>query len=161
MKCPENVLEIHLDRLEEECQSLPKLLFLWGDKLAQAKRDARNAKNYLKLLAANMAKEIRENPKDFGLEKITEAALEQTVLVQEQYAQALADHSEAEHEEDVLLAFVIALKEKGEQIGNMTKLHGQMYWSKPDTSGLKEEERQQATKASKPDMGMRKPKTSK
>jgi hypothetical protein len=134
-KPDERVLDISLDKLEEDCQRQPQLLFIWGTKLAQVKKDAKVAKNNLKMTAAKLDKEIRADPDSKGLEKITEKAVELCILDQPEYQDAQAILLEAEYEEDVLQAFVSALYDKSGELEKLIKLHGQMYWSKPDTSG--------------------------
>lgn len=128
---PGNLLMIHQDRLEDDCTQQPQLTFVYGQQLADATRKAKLAKNRLKLVEAELSLDARSDPTAYNLSKITEDALKAVVIVHPEYKHAQQALIDAEHEEEVLRAFIYALNDRKEQLGNMTKLHGQMYWSKP------------------------------
>ena len=127
----EELLVIHENALEKDCQALPRRTFQWGQKLAQARRRVKEVKNSLKLIFAEIAMDIRNNHLDYGLEKVTEGGIEQTVLLQPSYQSLQSRLVEAEFEEDVLDAFLKSLQDHKKELENMVQLHGQMYWSKP------------------------------
>ena len=127
-------LEIHLNKLEVDCQELPQQIYHWGVELAKASKRVKELKNSLKLNYADTASHIRRNPAAYGLDKITEGAIDQCVLRDSTYQHIQNQVIEAEYDEDVLEAFVKGgLADKKSELENMVKLHGQMYWSKPVT----------------------------
>lgn len=128
-----DLLAIDLNRLEECCQEQPQLMFLWGTQLAEARKAVKSAKNKVKLRAAKLDSEIRANPTDFGFERPTEKAVEYTITKDTEYQEELKDLIQLEYEEDVLDIFFKTLIDRRGELENLTKLFGQMYWSKPNT----------------------------
>lgn len=128
-----NLLDIHKDRLEDDAAENPKLMWDWGSELAEAKATASTAENKLKLEYARLEMQVRSDPVGCGLEKITDASVKAWVLMQVEYTNQQEMLVQAEYDRDRLQAFVNAVHERGEQIGTMSKLHGQQYWSKPRT----------------------------
>lgn len=128
------LLEIHENALEKDCTDHPRKVFLWGQELARIRKETKLAKHNLKLMSAQLNRDIRQNPIHFGLEKTTEAAIEATIIGEATYQAAQTDLIDAEYEEEVLEAFVEALRDYKDELRNMVLLHGQQYWSKPDTT---------------------------
>jgi hypothetical protein len=145
MKEPDiNVLAIRLDRLEEDCASQPQLVFLWGKELAAAKKRTAEAHNRMKLVAAEIGSEVRANPGRFGLMKVTEDGVKEAVLQTEDYRVAFDEHLVCEEEENILSAFVEALRDRRQMLTNEVSLHGQMYWAKPSVPTETERKRDMA-----------------
>lgn len=144
-----DLLAINLNRLEDECKDQPQLMFTWGQELAKARRVSKAAKNRMKLAEVAADKAAREDPfATMGIAKTTEPAIKAYVAGDEEYRQCQQDLIDSEYEEDVLAAFVESLRDRREQLGNEVKLHGQMYWSKPDTNAAPtDQQRMNATQA--------------
>jgi hypothetical protein len=135
-----DLLAIHQGSLEVDCEGQPQRMFLWGQELAKARKESKRCKNRLKLVYAEIDKEVRENPGEFSLDKVTEKAVEACVLQHPEYQKMQTDLIEAEYSEDILDSFVKSLHERGDMIRGMISLHGQQYWSKPDTQQHKREQ---------------------
>jgi hypothetical protein len=142
-KCDETVLEIHENKLEKDAATQPQLLFKWGKERALARKNAKVAKNNLKLVEADLGKQVRNSPSEFDVDKVTETSVKEAILTHKLYQKAHEDQIEAEYEADVLDEFVNALTDKSKEIGVMSQLHGQQYWSKPKLSeGDQQEQRE-------------------
>lgn len=128
-------LDVPLHALEERAGRQPKLLFMWGKELARAKKEAKVAKNSMKLGAAQLEMEIRQHPERFELEKATDKSVEAAVLCDDGYQQLQTTLVEAEEQEDVLQAYINSLYDVTKEIEVLSRLHGQMYWAKPSASG--------------------------
>lgn len=144
MKIDKNVLLINRNSLDEECAHQPQLLFEWGEALARASLRAKEAKNRLKVVEAEIAMDVRSAPQKYGLDKITESSVAATVLLQPQYEAAHKELITAEYEEELLSQMVKALSDRRSELENLVRLHGQMYWSKPDTTATTQEDREAA-----------------
>jgi chromosome segregation ATPase len=129
------MLDIHLNHLEDDASELPKFLFEAGTELANARRKTKEAKNALKVLEAELDRQVRADPEKYGLEKITEPGIKAVILDSDDYKVAQTAVLDAEHAEDLLDIMVKALGSKKDMIEVEARLHGQMYWSKPDLSG--------------------------
>lgn len=144
-----DLLTVHLDRLEDDAKEQPQLMYDWGLELAKAKKKTKQCEKRVKLAKVAADKEAREDPLGtMGLDKTTEPAVKAYVEGNEEVVQCEQDVIDAEYEQDILYAFVESLRDRREEIGNLTKLHGQMYWSKPDgVSQPTEQQRIAATQA--------------
>lgn len=140
----DDLLRINLNRLEVDAAEHARLLRQWGDKAAEAECKVRTGKNALRLIKAETAVVVRANPGNYGIRKISVEAVEDVVVQTRRYRDAETILVAAEYDRDILKSMVSALHERGEQIGNEVKLHGQQYWAKPradqeDIQGVKEE----------------------
>jgi hypothetical protein len=141
----ENLLTIDLNNLEEDCAEQPKLMAQWSKCLADARKEVKDAKNALKLAAAELSLKIRRSPEDFGIDKATEAAVEAVILTNRDYQIHQENLVGAEYNEDVLDGFVKAIVDRKSELQNETQLHGQTYWSKPHVS-TRQQDREAAQK---------------
>ncbi len=140
----ESYLNIDPNNLDKDCCRLPKLTRQWGIELAMARRKTAEAKNKVKLVRAETRQAIRADPASFGIEKITVDAVDDALELYVTYQDAQRDLILMQEAEDVLDANIRAIRELSESLSNMTKLHGQMYWSR--TGGADPEVRQQYKK---------------
>ena len=129
-----DLLAIDRNNLELECEKQPQLAFEWGEQLAAASRRAKEARNSLKLAEAQIATEVRTRPGDYGLFKVTEDSVKQAVLLQSEYQQIQKELVIAEYEEDLLQQFCYAWSDRKKELENMVQLHGQMYFSRVQTT---------------------------
>jgi len=86
-------------------------------------------KAHLDVVQAQLAKEIRADPESFEIEKLTEAALASTILLQPRYQKALSIFQKAKHDYDLIQALVWALEHKKRSLTLLVELHGLGYFS--------------------------------
>ena len=125
------ILQIDELRLDREWTRQPKLMWEFGERLADARRDHEAAKNVLEATAAEVDAEIRKDPKAFGLDKVTEAVVKNAVVLCEDYETTQAEVLQAKHRVDVLAAIVNALEHKRRALENLVSLHGMSYFAEP------------------------------
>lgn len=135
----EDLLEINLDRLEDDSRGHPRLTYKYGKALAEARKAVKEAKNSMKLWAAIKKREIRADPSNYGVEKVTVDAVKTVVEEMPDYQRMELEIIDLEFDEDQLDAFMKGAASRDRQIEVLAKLHGQTYWSKPDTSGKEKE----------------------
>lgn len=135
-----NVLEIDPDALDQEWLKQPGLYFEFAEQLADARRKLDRAKSALDVVAADLDKCIREDPQQFDLEKITEAQVTKTVLVQDEYQEALKEVQNANYRVNLIQAMVTALDHRKKALENFVFLHGQNYFSEPRARGEEAQE---------------------
>lgn len=139
------LLTIDLTRLEENCAEQTVLMRQWGDKLAVARRKVSMEEAKLKVVKSEMANKMRQRPDAYGLTKDTDKVIDDAVQASREWqAQNLAI-IEAEYQRDLIKSMVDALNDRRTELENCVKLHGQMYFAKPDTSG-QEKRRHDPTK---------------
>ncbi len=128
---PELRLEIDPLRLADEWLGQPAQRQIWGEKLADAQLELDEAKTYLAVAQAEVDREIREDPGDYGLAKITEAAVSTAVTVHPAVKKAARQVNQAKHRVNVLQAAVEGLEHRKRALTQLVELHGQDYFATP------------------------------
>ena len=126
--------------------------------LAEGRRDYEQAKVDLELTKAELDRDIRRNPTRFGLEKVTETVVEQTVIWQIQHKNAQKTVLDARHTMDVLQAVVTALENKKKSLELAVQLWAMSYFAEPKIpreakSRMDEDSKQYARSRGRKDVG--------
>jgi hypothetical protein len=130
----EQILLIDENALDKECVKLPTQYIQWATKAADRKARVDELKNGMELVEAQLKQQIRSNPGDFGLEKVTEGALCELLLTQPDYQAALKRHNRAKHLYELAQAVVWALEHKKRSLTLLVDLHGMGYFAEPRVS---------------------------
>jgi hypothetical protein len=134
----ENFLAIDENELDKEWQEQPSLYYKWSRKLAKARLRLDEAKSNLELVYADLDAEIRAKPKKYKLgEKVTEAAVKQCILVQEEYTDAVSKLNQCRYRVNVLEAGVTALEHRKRALEKAVDLLAMDHWAEPRTSNEK------------------------
>lgn len=140
------VVQIDELNLDKECIRLPGDYLKWAHLSADAKREVDELENRLKVVQADLAKDVRANPEDFGLDKVTESGLAAVVLTLPGYQKALVRVQEARHQAELVQAVVWALEHKKRTLTLLVELHGMGYFSSPKVSERGREAVEEMTK---------------
>ena len=127
-----SVVEIDENNLDRECIRLPSDYLKFAHLSADKKRDVAEAANRLKVVEADIAKAVRDNPGAYGLEKVTEGAIKEIIISKSQ--KAVRDLRDAEHQADIAHAVVQALEHKKRAVTLLVELHGMSYFANPKVS---------------------------
>jgi hypothetical protein len=152
----DDILAINTNKLDEDAAEQPRTLRQWADKLSFAEKRAKLAKRKLRVVKAELSKVVRQSPSKYGIFRVTDTAIEDAVVMMSAYKAEEEELISAELARDLLKNMVISLHERGEEIGNLVKLHGQQYWARvrvdPDTmQEIQEHSRKSAMRKSKPE----------
>lgn len=123
--------EIDPNRLDEEWLWHPKLYHEHAIKLADARKEYEQKKAELEVLTAEIDREIRLTPSGFGLEKITETVVANTVIIQPSYRKLQKEVIEAKHNVAIAEAAVSTMEHKKKALENIVQLRGMDYFSEP------------------------------
>lgn len=126
-----DILDPDLNRLEWELHRQPGLMDEWSCKLADARKALDEARNFLDITQAEVSNKIRKDPESFGLDKVTETAISNALIIDSDVMQAKQDWIDARHEFDTIQSMVNALEHKKSSLRELVALHGQDYFSKP------------------------------
>ena len=107
------------------------LFMRYAKNAAEARRDLDEAKQDLDIKKAEVDKAIREDPSKFGLEKITETAIQSAILTEGGYQKAFKTYLDAKYESDMASSAVVAMNQRKEALEALVKLHGQSYFAGP------------------------------
>lgn len=127
-------VEIDPYRLDLEWQVQAKLMRQAIRKLANAKRDERDAKAKLKAVEAELILAVREAPERYGLtsgKAPNKEVVEATVILQKEYRRAQHDLHDAEYNVDLLQGDVAALSNKKAGLENSVQLYLSGYYAEP------------------------------
>lgn len=139
----QSVVQIDEHRLDRECVRLPGDFLKWAHLAAESKKDVAELENRLEVVYADLSKEIRLKPEDFQLEKITEAAIKETIRAHPRYQKVTQKLIDCQHHANMAQAVVSALDQKKRALTNLVELHGMGYFANPRVS---EEGRQAVNK---------------
>jgi len=125
--------DMHIDEeaLDVELLNQPERVYKYSKLLAEAKQELELAKENLSLVKAEIDLDIRDNPDKYKLQKVTETAITNIILLEEEYKEAQARLNKAMYEVNVLQGAVYAINDRKSSLENLVKLHGQDYFAGP------------------------------
>jgi len=124
-------ISIDPDALDIEWTKQAQTFFKYAELTARAHVVMDRKKEKIDVLEATMGLKIRTNPASYGLEKITEGAVQSTILIDQNHIDAVAELADLKYEYEVLIAAVRALDQKKSALENLVRLQGQNYFAGP------------------------------
>lgn len=98
---------------------------------AQTERELDNAKEALDTGKAEIEMLIRADPASWGLEKVTEGAIQSTIQLQDQYEELNTRYIDAKYEHNVARAAVRAIEQRRAALENLVQLLKASYFAGP------------------------------
>ncbi len=138
-------MPIDRTRLDEECAGQAVLYNEVGEIVAELKRDARTAKDFVDRERSRIRKEIRENPGAHGISKLTESALEDGVNTHPDYLKACQQYAEAQYLSDLGASLITSAEERKSMIKDAVTLYIHEYYSTKDDLAPQKSNMQQVT----------------
>lgn len=135
-------LEIDQHCLDEEWVEQPRLYFKYSEMLADAKYDVDKARERRDIKRANLDLEIRQDPEAWGINKIVEAVVTNTILLDDDFRKVQDEYHKAQHTVEILQAAVWAFGHRKTALENLVRLHAAQYYSTPDAGPLPEAARE-------------------
>ena len=117
--------------LDVEWLQQSNLMYKYARYQAETKKAMDEAKERLDFIRAKVEMDIRANPENYGLSKVTESAIASTILLQPEYQEASKKYIEAKYENDVATAAVRAIDQKKTALENLVKLLSVSYFAGP------------------------------
>lgn len=145
----EDDVRIDPDALDVEWLRQAELMLIYTRHSADTKKEMDNAKEKLEVGRARIEMDIRKNPATYGLEKITEGAIQSTINLQKEHQALVKEYTEARYENEVAIAAVRAIDQKKSALENLVRLLGASYFAGPQAPRdlskevLQEKERKQ------------------
>ena len=131
MKPKERDFQIDVNRLDEEWIRQPDLYRRYAVAAADAKQAHEEVKNDLSVIRADVEQQVRRNPDEFKLSKVTEGAIKTAIDLDEKVREAEEAVIGARHDMDVMQAAVGALDHRKAALGDLVRLFLADYFSKP------------------------------
>jgi hypothetical protein len=127
----EKDIKIDAEALDLEWLEQPQLMLKYCQHAADMRYKLDAAKEALDLARAELDKEIRTNPERFGIGKVTESVVENTILMQPEYREASEAMANAKYESDVAQNAVRAIDQRKDALENLVRLFGLQYFAGP------------------------------
>lgn len=124
-------LDIDPLRLDDELIGQPQQRGQFGELHADALKDLDDAKANLSVAEAEADRDIRENPADYGIDKLSEARISAAVTLHPAVKVALKRVNEAKYKLNVLQAAIDGLEHRKRALSDLVTLHGQDYFAAP------------------------------
>ncbi len=145
----EDDIRIDPDALDVEWLRQAELMHKYTRHSAETKKEMDEAKERLEVGKARIEMEIRRNPANYGLEKVTEGAIQSTITLQKEHQELVQEFTNIKYENEVSLAAVRAIDQKKSSLENLVRLLGASYFAGPQAprdlskEALAEKERKQ------------------
>lgn len=125
--------DIRIDHtaLDVEWLRQPELMRRYTKHQAETERAKSEAKEHLQVGKAQIELEIRANPKKFGLEKSTEAAIQSAVLLHPDYQKLSQEFLSAKYEDDIARGAIAAMEQRKAALENLVRLLNASYFAGP------------------------------
>jgi len=127
----EEDVKIDPSQLDVEWLEQSRLMVKYTKLQAVIQRDEDTAKEKLEFVSAELDQKIRKNPEKFGIDKITENVIKNTILLNDEYSQVNTEYIDAKFENNTAKGAVRAVDTKKTALENLVKLHGQQYFAGP------------------------------
>lgn len=124
-------LKIDETALDVECLEQPRLMMRYARHQAQCERDMEKAKERLDIKRAELDVEIRKDPEEYGLVKVTEGAIQSVIIKDSEYKKLNDEYFDAVHENRMAKGAVRSIDARKTMLETLVKLHGQQYFAGP------------------------------
>jgi len=122
---------INQDALDEEIVNHGELFMKWAERLAEAIEERDIKKGEIDIKKAKLDKEIRSNPKDFELEKITESAISNVIILDEGVQELNKEYYACTKNINILTAAKEEMHSRRKRLEKLVDLWLGKYWSDP------------------------------
>jgi hypothetical protein len=134
-----SVLDVDENELVEEWVNQPRNIGKFIREQADARYELDVAKSNLDLVRAKLDLNIRENPEEYDLPKVTEASIAGAITLQDEFQKAQKKVTTIKHRVDLLQGVITGLEHKKRALEKLVDLHMQDYYSTPKAKGENKE----------------------
>jgi hypothetical protein len=125
--------DVYIDEsaLDTEWLMQPTLMVRYCSHSAACKQEVDAAKEQLEICKAKLDRQIRTNPEEYGLKKITEGAVSSAIVENAEHQECQQEYIEAKYEYERAVAAVRAIDQKKTALENLVRLHSASYFAGP------------------------------
>jgi len=117
--------------LDEEWVNHSDYVLTFLDEMADTRIKMDAMKDNIEVVKADLDGEIRKNPAAFGLEKLTETLISNTIILQKDYEEALKGYLDAKEAYYHASNVCTAMEHRKAALENLVLLHGRGYFAEP------------------------------
>jgi hypothetical protein len=122
-------LKIDKYSLDEEWLKQPSLFLQWAEETVEAQSVRDRCKDVLDLTRAELDSDVRSNPLKYGLDKITEGAIQNIIIQNVRFREVTEKHLVSIKEAKILDVAREAFEHKRKALEALTQLYLSGYWS--------------------------------
>lgn len=134
-------LDVDPLNLETDWRTHAQMVYNVGAAVAEAQFIYDTSKKDSERVAASMSNDMRKNPCFYGIDKVTDKAIESSLLVQREYQDSISGMLEAKRQLGLLKATAAALEQRQWALSKMVDLFVHEYYSDPKSTSMTEEDR--------------------
>ena len=134
-----NIFDLNLNTLDRHWLEQAKLVFKYGNKLAEAKEALERAKSSHEVKRAETMSDVINDPEKYGLKKTTADVIKSTIDVDPDVMMAQKIIQSSKYEVDICQVMMSALDNRKAALENLVKLHGQQYFATPQANDAGQE----------------------
>ena len=139
-------LKIDKYRLDEEWQTQALKFCEWAEKEVEALYLKDKVKEQLDLVKAQLDSAVRKNPEVYGLEKVTEGAIQNVIFQHKDYMDVSRAYLDAIKEARILGVAREAFDHRKKALEKLTELFLSQYWAEPREGKITKEVREEQAK---------------
>jgi hypothetical protein len=124
-------IKIDKHNLDREWMNHALLFIEWAEKEVEAQFEKDKAKERLDLVRAEMDSRIRTDPSHYGIDKVTEGSIQNTILRQQIYMEASEAFLLASKNAKILNVAREAFEHRKKALEKITDLYISGYWADP------------------------------
>lgn len=124
-------IEIDPDQLDVEWLRQPTLMLKYTQHESECRKKLDSARRDLDVIKAQLDHDIRNDPSAFDLEKATETAISNAILMEEEFINQQKIVQKEEYELNMAVAAVRSMYVKKDALENLVRLFGQQYFAGP------------------------------
>lgn len=129
----EEDIRIDPEALDVEWLGQADLMRRYSKHAAEMKRAVDEAKERLEMGKAQIEMDIRADPDKYGLSKVTEGAIQSTMVLQEEYQQLSKEYIDAKYESDIAQGAVRSVDQRKTALQELVHLLSTSYFAGPQT----------------------------
>uniref|UniRef100_A0A6M3K1C3 Uncharacterized protein n=1 Tax=viral metagenome TaxID=1070528 RepID=A0A6M3K1C3_9ZZZZ len=118
-------------QLDVEWAKQAQTFHRYAEQAADARDLMERQKEKVAVLEAELGLAIRSNPTKYGLEKVTEGAIQSKILLDSSRKEAMEKLATLIHRHELLSIAVRSLDQKKSALENLVRLQGQNYFASP------------------------------
>ena len=154
----ENILQIDETQLNKDCVRLPNQYRQVAFQAANTDRDIAELKSEIEIFEAEFRLKVRAHPEGYGLEKVTEGAINELVTINAKYIALNKKLRDIHYKRDLEKALIAGLEIKKRSLTNLVELHGAGYYAevRPSSQGRESLDKISRERQSRPLPGYKK-----
>lgn len=122
-------------RLDEEWRGQAQMVYNAGAEAAKLEKEYNEAKDGFEFVSATLSNDIRQQPNLYGIEKITEKAIDEAKILQPEYRAAKRKLADAQLKMDLAFVTSKSLEHRKKALEKMVDLYLREYHSEPAPRG--------------------------